>query len=291
MAKKRALGVDEREKIKILRASGLTLSKIATIINCSKSTVKRTIDRINETGSLLDRVCNRGRKRILTPSDDKYIKLCAKRDRRKTLPIIVREFNLSRKHQVGFSTIRRSLIRSKMTGRVAAKKTFLRKANIRKRLKFAKEHLNWTIEQWDRVLFTGESKFELFGCKRRVFVRRMPNERFQKNCIVGTVKHGGGSVMVWGGICTKGVVPLYRIKGIMKKEQYHTLLCRHALPGGKKLLHRGFTFQQDNDPKHTATLNARYLSTKVKSGKSGFSQNVHCNQRSRDSFRRATYLN
>lgn len=264
MAKKPFLGVDERETIRILRASGLPMSKIAKFVGCSKSTVKRTIDRVNQTG------IGRGRKSVLSPSDDHYIKMCSKRDRRKTLPVIAHEFNLSRERKVGLSTIRRSLLRSRMSGRVAAKKPFLRKVNIAKRLKFAKDHVDWTQSQWDRVLFTDESKFELFGCKRRVFVRRMPNERFQKHCLVGTVKHGGGSVMVWGGVSTKGVVPLYRIKGIMKKEQYHTLLCRHAIPGGKKLLNRGFIFQQDNDPKHTAKLNVRYLDSKVKSGESLF---------------------
>jgi transposase len=266
MAKTRVLGIDERAKIDVLRSTGLSMSQIAGVIGCSKSTVKRTIDKKREIGNLNKTQCVVPRK--LTRSDEKYLMLCSKRDRRKTLPEIAREFNLSHQTKVGLSTIRRSLLRSGMSGRVAAKKPFLRKINIAKRLKFAKDHVNWTQEQWDRVLFTDESKFELFGCKRRVFVRRMEHERFARNCIVGTVKHGGGSVMVWGGVCSQGVVPLVQIQGIMKKEQYHTLLYRHALPGGKKLLGRGFVFQQDNDPKHTAKVNLKYLDNKEKTGKS-----------------------
>lgn len=142
----------------------------------------------------------------------------------------------------------------------------LRKVNIMKRLLFALEHVNWTEAQWKRVLFTDESKFDLFGNKRRQFVRRMANERFKKECIVPTVKHGGGSVMVWGGISTSGVVPLVRINGIMDQNYYHSILCRHAIPGGKKLLGRGFILQQDNDPKHTAKKNVKYLNNKTKTG-------------------------
>ena len=57
-------------------------------------------------------------------------------------------------------------------GRVAVKKPLLRKQIVKKRLKFAREHLNWTPAQWRRVLWTDESKFELFGNKRRVFIRQ-----------------------------------------------------------------------------------------------------------------------
>ena len=43
-------GIDERAKIDALRSSGLSLSEIAKLVGCSKSTVKRTIDRIKSSG-------------------------------------------------------------------------------------------------------------------------------------------------------------------------------------------------------------------------------------------------
>lgn len=53
--------------------------------------------------------------------------------------------------------------------------------NIAKRLHFAKDHVNWSNEQWDKVLFTDESKFEVFGSKRRNFVRRLPTSDTDMN--------------------------------------------------------------------------------------------------------------
>ena len=53
------------------------------------------------------------------------------------------------------------------------------------------------------------------------------------------MKHGGGSVMVWGDISMKRTVPLKRITGIMNKEMYHSLLSRHAIPNGLKVLRKG----------------------------------------------------
>ena len=84
-----------------------------------------------------------------------------------------------------------------MIVRIAVRKPLLRPVNKQTRLQFAQEHVDWTIDQWQSVLWTDESKFELFGSHRRQYVRRKVNERFKPDCIVPTVKHGGGSVMVW----------------------------------------------------------------------------------------------
>ncbi len=262
----RGLPVEDRGKIVAFRSKGESFREIATKIGCSPTAVMKTIKRFNEIGTLHDRP-RPGRPCNLSESDVRYITLCSKRNRMKTVPVLTYEFNLTRKKRVSFSCVRRSLKKSRMVGRVAAKKPLLRPQNIKKRLEFAKNHVNWTKEQWRRVLFTDESKFEIFGAgKRRMYVRRMANERFKSYCLKPTVKHGGGSVMVWGGVCAVGVVPLVRIKGIMDQKVYHSILVRKALPGGLKLLGRGFVLQQDNDPKHTAKLNAKYLQTKAKTG-------------------------
>jgi hypothetical protein len=34
-------------------------------------------------------------------------------------------------------------------------------------LAFAKKHVKWSKQKWAKVLFTDESKFELFGSKHR----------------------------------------------------------------------------------------------------------------------------
>jgi hypothetical protein len=49
-------------------------------------------------------------------------------------------------------------------------------------------------------------------------------------------------------------------------QVYHQILIRHALPGGKRLIGRGFVFQEDNDPKNRSKLCRRYLATKEKAG-------------------------
>lgn len=112
---------------------------------------------------------------------------------------------------------------------VACKNPLLRKANIKKRLQLARDHVNWTETEWSKVLFTDETKIEIFGSHRRVFIRRMSGERYKSECLIPTVKHGRGSIMVWGAVLCEGALPLHLIEGIMKKESYHQILIRRVM--------------------------------------------------------------
>ena len=48
--------------------------------------------------------------------------------------------------------------------------------------------------------------------------------------LTASVKHGGGNVMVWGCFGAGKVGDLYKVKGILNKEGYHSILQRHAIP-------------------------------------------------------------
>ena len=72
-------------------------------------------------------------------------------------------------------------------------------------LRFAKQHKDWTNDDWNKILWTDESKFELFGTDPRVYVRRREGERVNHDCITSTVKHGCGNIMIWGCISGTGL--------------------------------------------------------------------------------------
>ena len=163
------------------------------------------------------------------------------------------------------STTRRYLREQGLLGRVAVKKLFLRQQNKKRRLLFAKEHKDWTKDDWNKVLWTDESKFELFGTNRSIYVRRRTGERLIDDCISTTVKHVGGH-MVWGSISGGGVGDLVKIEGIMDKKVYHNILVRHAVPSGHRLNGDNFVFQEDNDPKHSSNYCRNYLRRKEAAG-------------------------
>lgn len=212
--KRKQLSVEERAKIIHSYEILGSIRKVCESFSHPYSTVLYTINRFKETKTNVDRP-GRGRFEILSSSEKQHIKLISKRDRTKHVPIITEEFNSGRDRKISNTAVRKCLLKWGLKGRVAAKKPLLRKQNIVKRLAFAKEHVHWSNDQWAKVLFSDESKFEIFGNKRRLFIRRFEGERFKKYCLQPTVKHGGGSVMVWGAISAKGSVPLKKIEGIM----------------------------------------------------------------------------
>jgi hypothetical protein len=59
---------------------------------------------------------------------------------------------------------------------------------------------------------------------------------------------------------------LFRIKWILKKEGYHSILQRHAIPFGSRLIGANFLLQQDNGPKHNSKLCNNCLGKKQSAG-------------------------
>lgn len=259
MAKAKNLSLDDRNKIIALHSLQMSRHAISRQLKISRRTVAYNINKFCETGS----VQNKRRKahRKTSAKEDNYICQVSLRNRKMTAVEITAEVNgrLKGKSSVSVSTVKRRLREKGLFGRTAVKKPLLRSVNKKKRLQWARAHKHWTIADWNKVLWSDESKFEIFGNRRKTYVRRRANEKYMDECLVPSVKHGGGSVMVWGCFAGCKVGNICKIEGILKKEGYKKILQKHAVPSGLRLVGPQFEFQQDNDPKHTSKLCKTYL--------------------------------
>ena len=259
MGRGKELSKDSREFVVQMNKEGLSSRSIAGLTGLCDRTVRRIISAFKKTGKV-DTKPHTGRPRKTTPRFDRRLKVLSMCNRFKTATKLRAELAQEGENTVSVRTVRRRLQNSGLRGCVAVKKPFISKVNKVKRLKFAKAHKNWTCEQWSRVLWTDESKFNLVGSDGAVYVRRRPGEALADSCTRKTVKHGGGNIMIWGAMSAKGRGRLYKVDGKLNAQQYLGILQNVMLPSMQDAFgDAGGIFMQDNDPKHTARATKQWL--------------------------------
>lgn len=256
------LSHDIRKLVISYHERGLKPTAISNKTKVKIPTIKSMLSKWKKYHTITDLKGN-SRRRVTTPRVDRLIQKKANSNRF----LSARKINVELAQQFGTkisdSTIRNRIRNMGFKGRVAIKKPLLTKPQIKKRLDWAKSHSTWSVSDWKKVLWSDETKINIFGSDGKVFVWRKPGERVKSNCTKKTVKHGGGSIMVWGAMSWKGVGTMEVIEGIMTKEVYQGILDRNLMKSRNSLrLGKNFVFQQDGDPKHTSKLVTNWLQTK-----------------------------
>ncbi len=96
------------------------------------------------------------------------------------------------------STITAALHQSGLYGRVARRKPLLSARHMKACMEFAKKHLKDSKMVTNTILWSDETKIELFGLNSKRYVWRKSGTAHHLSNTVPTVKHGGGSIMLWG---------------------------------------------------------------------------------------------
>jgi transposase len=166
--------------------------------------------------------------------------------------------DLQRRHfpNIHADTIRKRLTQSGLKAYVHHTKPFLSDTHKARWLEWAEAHAHRTAEDWKSVIFSDESKFNLFGFDGRHWCWRKPGEEFDERYVRKEVKHGGGNVMVWGCVTAKGLGRIVKIDGNMDGTLYTEILKDDVLGTLKDLgiKKKEVYFQQDNNLKHTSKV-------------------------------------
>jgi hypothetical protein len=85
-------------------------------------------------------------------------------------------------------------------------------------LEFAKRHLKDSQTMINKILWSEETKIELFGLNAKRHVRRTPGTTDHLANTILTVKHVCCSIMLWGCISAAGTGRLVRIEGKMEQS-------------------------------------------------------------------------
>ncbi|GFW48779.1 transposable element Tcb2 transposase [Trichonephila clavipes] len=131
------------------------------------SIVSRLWRQFETTGTAI-RGFSSGRPRGTTPTDDRYIVLQARRNRRQTAGEIARHTTKATGRPISRFTVARRLHGGGLFARHPLRCVPLTPAHRRKRSVWCREHRNWRDSEWGRVHFTDERRFSLSSDSHRI---------------------------------------------------------------------------------------------------------------------------
>ncbi|KAG1537852.1 hypothetical protein G6F49_012698 [Rhizopus delemar] len=124
---------------------------------------------------------------------------------------------------ISAQTIRRFLKDSGYAAIHKPKVLPLTKHRMKERYEFARAHLSWTIDDWKKVIFSDETKVNRIGSDGLQWTWTN-GDKLKDFQVQHMIKHGGGSLMLWGCLTWHGVGYLSNIKGSINSDFYIGIL-------------------------------------------------------------------
>lgn len=252
----RKLSQDKINSIHLLLFQGASVKSVARHVKVSKSTVSKYKD----LGGFTGRISKGGRKRTLTETAMRQIKRDVLSGRLKTA-VEVRRDLVRAGYDVSHATVIRTLKALGFEAKLKKKKPLISAKNRKARLKWAEEHKHWTEKDWERVVFTDETKINIWGSDGVRYCWVQPGDPLKPHHLDLTVKHGGGSLMMWGCMTAKGVGYACHVEESIDSRVYCEVL-ESTLKDS--LDYYGLdvddiTFQHDNAACHSSNTTTKWL--------------------------------
>uniref|UniRef100_A0A8C5LMJ6 Transposase n=1 Tax=Leptobrachium leishanense TaxID=445787 RepID=A0A8C5LMJ6_9ANUR len=284
MVKSREWSRKTREEVITLHRKGNGYKKIAKMLNIPRETIGSIIRKFKAKGTV-ETLPGRGRKKMLTSTAVRYLKRRVEKSPRVTAEELRKDLS-DVGTEVSAQTIRRTLRNEGLHARTPRRTPLLSPKNKKSRLQYAKSHVDKPQKFWDSFLWTDETKLELFGPMDQRYVWRRKNKAYEEKNTFPTVKHGGGSLMLWGCFASAGTMNSLQYQEILDDNVMQSVTnlrlgrrtashCHPISPGTEEILDdnvmqsvtnlrlgRRWTFQQDNDPKHTSKSTRAWLQIK-----------------------------
>jgi transposase len=217
------ISTEDRVRIITLYNENYSKKKISSIIGIARSTVTYIIKRYLETGSYEDRKKS-GIPRKFSDRDRREIVRMIKTHQCDTATEVKNYWNRTKENTISLTEVRNILKAGGLQARVRIKKPLLTREVKAKRLEWAKRHESWTLQKWEKVLWSDETKFELYPTGYRRYVWLSRGDPLSIRVIKPTVYHKGGKIFVWGCISGKGIGYLTKINNGLDAELYEKIL-------------------------------------------------------------------
>ena len=157
----------------------MSFRAISRQVKLPKSTVKDICTRYFSTGAV-ECMPHTGRPKMTSCREDRALVRTCLKNRLLTAPLLKQVWDTSSTPST--TTVKRRLRSAGLNGRIARRKPLLSPKHRQARLEFAKGHINWSANEWRKVVWSDESKFNIFNSDGRTYVRRRVGEELMDEC-------------------------------------------------------------------------------------------------------------
>lgn len=248
----RPISKEKELNVGALLQKNFSSRKVAQAVGLSQSTVNRIRKKCFENIDM----SKGGRPKALNSYEKRFVVRSMTVGRLENAVQATRALKTETGVDVCVETVRNALREAGLGATEKVSKPALTAKNVKDRLAFAETHKYWTVSDWERVVFSDETRVNRFNSDGRTWCWIRDKKNLPNHTVKQTVKHGGGSVMVWSCLTSRGVGNVYKIDGRMNATNYLELLEEELYT---TLVDFNFDlneviFQQDNAPVHMAKI-------------------------------------
>ncbi|GBN76236.1 Transposable element Tc1 transposase [Araneus ventricosus] len=245
----------DRGEIVMARRLEMSITETARLVGCSRSAVVIIHAKWINDGDTSSRRQDVGRPCVIKEKERWRLSRLVKQNRRQTVAQLTAQYNAGPSASVSEHTVQRTLLDRGLCSRLPTRVPLMTKRHRQLHLQLAREHRDWTMDEWKRVAWSIESRFLIHHVDGRVRVRRLPNEQLLPSCRAGHTQAGGGGIMLWGTLSLAALGPVVVVEQTMKAVNYLNIIEDQLHPYMTFVFPTGNgIFQLDNAPCHKARI-------------------------------------
>ncbi|GBN96360.1 hypothetical protein AVEN_44547-1 [Araneus ventricosus] len=156
MGKAADLNEFDRGQIVMARRVGTSITETARLVGCSRSAVVSIHAKWINEGDTSSRRQGVGRPRVIKEKGRRRLFRLVKQNRRQTVAQLTAQYNAGPSASVSEHTVQRTLLNMGLCNRRPTHVFLLTKRHRQLHLQWAREHRNWTMDEWKRVAWSDE---------------------------------------------------------------------------------------------------------------------------------------
>ncbi len=173
----RKMSQDLRKKIISLHKKGEGYKKISKALLISQNTVTKVVQTFKKDGTATISQRRPGRTRKLTPRQERLLMRRVEENQHASSLQLSKEVESQTGVTISRDTIRRTLQRNGMHGCRPQKKPLLKPRHKKACLEFARAHADKDEDYWDSILWSDETKINVFGTDGFKTVRKLLKQK------------------------------------------------------------------------------------------------------------------